>query len=238
MSPAFELEIVVPAFNEAARLSGTLHHLVSFLERQPWSSRLIVVDNGSADETATIARAVESPSVLITVIGCARPGKGAAVRRGMLAGTAPYVGFVDADLSTPISTLTETLRHLDAGAAAVIASRHAPGARFAQPQPFGRRLGGSAFRALTRPLVAGVHDTQCGFKFFRRAQLQKALHRCHLDGFAFDVELLRHIRAGGGQIVEIPVTWQDDRRSTFQPLRDGTATFAALFTLYRRAVAL
>jgi dolichyl-phosphate beta-glucosyltransferase len=236
--PAADLEIVIPAFNEAPRLVASLRETVSFLETRPWRSRLVVVDNGSADETASVARAVTSEHVDMAVIGCARPGKGAAVRRGLLAGRAPFIGFFDADLSTPVTTLVRAMEELRTGAAAVIASRHAPGARFTQPQSLGRRLGGSAFRALARPLLPAVHDTQCGFKFFERKRVQAAARRCHLDGFAFDVELLRHVYAAGGRIVELPVAWRDDPRSTFHPVKDGVASFAAMLQLYRTTVTL
>jgi glycosyltransferase involved in cell wall biosynthesis len=207
---------------------------VDFLETQSWRSRLVVVDNGSTDDSAAIAQAVSSNRVDIAVIGCARPGKGAAVRRGLAASTAPFVGFFDADLATPIDTLARTISELRAGATAVIASRHAPGARFVQPQSLGRRVGGSAFRALTRPLVPAIYDTQCGFKFFRRHAVQQALGHCRLDGFAFDVELLRYLQAAGGPIVEIPVAWTDNPHSTFRPVRDGVASFAAVLHLYRQ----
>ena len=235
--PTTELDIVIPVFNEAARLTDSLQQTVSFLEAQPWQSRLIVVDNGSSDDSAAVARAVPSRYVVVEVIGCARPGKGAAVRRGLSACTAPFAGFFDADLSTPVATLAVTIKELQAGADAVIASRHADGASFATPQPLGRRVGGSLFRTLTRPLLPAIRDTQCGFKFFRRDALRQALAQCRMDGFAFDVELLRLIEAGGGRIVEIPVAWTDDPRSTFHPLRDGLASFASVFQMYRTAAA-
>ncbi|ACU38782.1 glycosyltransferase [Actinosynnema pretiosum subsp. pretiosum] len=237
VADAVELEIVVPAFNEADRLAGSLKRAAAFLETQPWTSRLVVVDNGSSDDSAAVAASVPTGRVGIEVIGCAEPGKGAAVRRGLSACTAPYAGFFDADLSTPVETLTRTMAELRAGAAAVIASRHAPGARFVTRQPLGRRVGGRVFRTLTRPLVPCVRDTQCGFKFFRRTALGAALERCRVDGFAFDVELLRRVRAAGGEIVEVPVDWTDDRRSTFHPVRDGIASFASVVSLYRTAVA-
>ncbi|MEU5694585.1 glycosyltransferase [Actinosynnema sp. NPDC020468] len=234
---AVDLEIVVPAYNEAARLPATLREAVAYLSGRPWRSRLVVVDNGSVDETAAVVNHVDPGGVEIAVIGCSRAGKGAAVRRGLLAGTAEFVGFVDADLSTPLDTLTDVMAQLRRGAAAVVASRHAPGARFVHAQPLGRRVGGAAFRALARPLVSGVHDTQCGFKFFRRDVVQDALRRCRMTGFAFDVELLNRVQAAGRQIVEIPVAWTDDARSTFHPVRDGLASFTALLSLYRAGVA-
>lgn len=222
----------MPAFNEAGRLPATLRTVLAFLAEQPWSSRVVVVDNGSVDDTAAIVGSLRRGPVDVVAVGCARPGKGAAVRRGMLSSSSRFVGFIDADLSTPLDTLIPTMSVLGGGAAAVIASRHAPGARFVDPQPVGRRVGGAAFRVLARPLVAGVADTQCGFKFFDRGAVQRALIGCRLTGFAFDVELLRGIQDGGGQIVELPVAWSDDRRSTFRPLRDGVASFAAVLQLF------
>ncbi|WP_329107626.1 glycosyltransferase [Micromonospora sp. NBC_01699] len=227
-----DLELVVPAFNEAARLPATLAEVTEFLAAQRWRSRVVVVDNGSADDTATIVDARDWNAEVV-VVGCSRPGKGAAVRRGIAGSMARFVGFIDADLSTPVPTLTRAMAELEAGAAAAIASRHAPGAELAHPQPATRRLGGAVFRALARQLVPGVHDTQCGFKIFNRVTVQWALEHCQVNGFAFDVELLRQIRRAGGRIAEVPVTWTDDERSTFRPLRDGRAAFVDLFRLYR-----
>lgn len=228
-----DVEIVIPAYNEAARLPRTLRDTVDFLADRPWTSRIVVVDNGSVDETAAVARAAVRPRgrVDLTVIGCSRPGKGSAVQRGLMTSGSQFVGFFDADMATPVETLEATVRALQDGAVAVIASRYAPGARFVQPQPVGRRLGGSAFRALTRSLVPGVHDTQCGFKFFERRAVQRAVARCRTTGFAFDVELLAQIQRDGGAIVELPVAWTDHAGSTFHPVRDGIPSFGAVLSL-------
>jgi glycosyltransferase involved in cell wall biosynthesis len=230
---AVDLELVVPAFNEAARLPATLRVVTDFLAGQPWRSRIIVVDNGSTDDTAAVVHGNSTDQVEVIVLGCSRPGKGAAVRRGIAGSAARFVGFIDADLSTPVQTLTPAMAELRAGAAAAIASRHAPGARLIHRQPLGRRVGGAVFRALARHLVPEVHDTQCGFKIFERVAVQRALERCQVSGFAFDVELLRQIRRAGGRIAEVAVSWTDDNRSTFRPLRDGPAAFADLIRLYR-----
>jgi hypothetical protein len=122
---------------------------------------------------------------------------------------------------------------LEDGAAAVVASRYSPGSALLRPQPWSRRVGGAVFRRMTRAFVDGVSDTQCGFKFFDRHAVSRALAQCRTTGFAFDVELLRLIQADGGSIVEIPVAWTDDPRSTFHPISDGVSSFAALLALRR-----
>src|SRR6478672_498534 len=131
-----ELEVIIPAYNESARLPETLRQSVAYLNERPWRSRIVVVDNGSVDETAADARvaAVATDKVDVVVIGCSRAGKGAAVRRGLLTSTSPLVGFYDADLATPLETLQATVEALQSGADAVIASRHVPGASFVVPQ--------------------------------------------------------------------------------------------------------
>ncbi|MBM7772613.1 glycosyltransferase involved in cell wall biosynthesis [Actinokineospora baliensis] len=226
-----DVEVVIPAYNEAPRLRGSLTATARYLATRSWSSRIVVVDNGSADATARVARSAVGAPVPVEVIGCAIAGKGAAVRRGMMTSGARYVGFVDADLATPIDALGEALAALEAGATAVIGSRYAGGAAILRRQPVTRRLGGAAFRALAKRMVPGVADTQCGFKFFERTAVQRALTTCAITGFAFDVELLRGVQAQGGTVVELPITWTDDTRSTLRPLRDGLPAFRAALTL-------
>jgi hypothetical protein len=228
---AVEVEVVIPAYNESRRLPATLAATVAFLARQPWTSRVVVVDNGSSDDTAAGTRRLAGGAVDVVTIGCSRPGKGAAVLRGLRTSSARFVCFADADLSTPVETLLPALAALRAGAAAVVASRHAPGAELAVRQPLARRLGGQLFRAVAGDLVPGVHDTQCGFKVFDRDAVEAVLWRCTSQGFAFDVELLRRISDAGGRIVELPVTWTDDGGSTLRPLRDGVGAVLAVARL-------
>jgi dolichyl-phosphate beta-glucosyltransferase len=231
---AADLDVVIPAYNESARLPETLRETVRFLADVPWRSRVIVVDNGSVDGTAAAAAetAPTAGRVTLDVIGCSRPGKGAAVRRGILAGRAPLVGFFDADLATPLETLPAAIAALRGGAAAAIASRHVVGASFVEAQPLTRRLGGQVFRTLSGALVSGVADTQCGFKFFQRPAVTAALVRTRTTGFAFDVELLHRIQRDGGEVVELPVAWTDRAGSTFHPVRDGIASYKAVLALH------
>ncbi|NWL32142.1 glycosyltransferase [Paenarthrobacter nitroguajacolicus] len=231
-----DLEVIIPAYNEAGRIATTLTQTVDFLAVQPWSSRIVVVDNGSVDETAAVVHRIsreKGDAVPISVLGCSRRGKGAAVRRGLLSGTSRYTGFFDADLATPLATLTEAMAQLAGGAAAVIASRHAPGSTFVVPQHIGRRMGGTAFRALTKSKVKGIQDTQCGFKFFERDALTAAMVQCRSTGFAFDVELLLRLQDNDASIVELPVAWTDGAESTFRPFQDGVASFASVIQLQK-----
>ncbi|MFP3578574.1 glycosyltransferase [Arthrobacter sp. SIMBA_036] len=231
-----DLEVVIPAYNEAERIPKTLIQTVDFLACHKWSSRVVVVDNGSVDETAAVVRRISGANrstVPISVVGCSRRGKGAAVARGLLSGTSRFTGFFDADLATPLETLEAAMDHLERGAAAVIASRHAPGSTFVQPQHLGRRVGGTAFRVLTRSKVKGISDTQCGFKFFERDALTAAMVQCRTTGFAFDVELLQWLQRSGADIVELPVAWTDGESSTFRPFKDGAASFASVFQLQK-----
>jgi dolichyl-phosphate beta-glucosyltransferase len=233
-----DLEVIIPAYNEAARISSTLTQTVEFLAVQPWSSRIVVVDNGSVDDTAAVVHRISRETgdvVPISLVGCSRRGKGAAVRRGLLSGTSKYTGFFDADLATPLETLAEAMFHLAGGAAAVIASRHAPGSTFVVPQHIGRRMGGTAFRVLTKTKVKGIQDTQCGFKFFERDALTAAMVQCRSTGFAFDVELLLRLQDNGASIVELPVAWTDGAESTFRPFQDGVASFASVIQLQKAA---
>ncbi|MFJ5954469.1 glycosyltransferase [Paenarthrobacter sp. NPDC092416] len=233
-----DLEVIIPAYNEAARIPDTLISTVDFLASQPWTSRIVVVDNGSVDETGAVVRRISQEkrdSIQISLVGCSRRGKGAAVRRGLLSGTSKYTGFFDADLATPLDTLTTAMSHLDAGASAVIASRHAPGSTLVRPQQLGRRMGGKAFRALTKSKVKGILDTQCGFKFFERDALTAAMVQCRTTGFAFDVELLLRLQHDEARIVELPVAWTDGAESTFRPFHDGVASFASVLQLQKVA---
>lgn len=229
------LEVIIPAYNEAERIPATLEATVDFLASQPWSSRIVVVDNGSVDDTSAVVRRYTRArgAVEIHLMGCAQPGKGAAVRRGLLSSHADFAGFLDADCATPIDTLDAAMTYLEAGASAVIASRHVSGATFVQPQGLGRRVGGTAFRLMTRRMVQGIADTQCGFKFFELGAVKRALVECRTTGFAFDVELLQRIQRSGGRILEIPVAWTDGPASTFRPVRDGIASFSTVLQMPR-----
>jgi len=232
----YYLEILIPARNEAKRLPHTLAQTIKYLEAQPYSSSVVVIDNGSVDNTADLVARIRSEVVPIHLTGCARPGKGAAVRRGILTSSAQFIGYMDADLATPIETL-DIVVPLLSDIPAIVGSRFAAGANLARRQPVHRTLGGMFFRAMAHRVLQGLADTQCGFKFFDGDLARTAARHLRIDGFAFDVELLWEISRLGATIKEIPVTWTDSEGSTLSPFRDGARAAADLHRLFRRGVA-
>jgi glycosyltransferase involved in cell wall biosynthesis len=195
---------------------------VRYLEAQPYSSSVVVIDNGSADSTVDLVARIRSQRVAVDVIGCAEPGKGSAVRRGIVTSQARFIGYMDADLATPIETLDLVVPLLESGYQAVVGSRHVKGAIRAERQSVQRVLGGMVFRAMARQVLPGIADTQCGFKFFAGSAVRAFAHELRVGGYAFDIELLRRIIDHGMPVKEVPVVWSDRDGSTFHALRDGT----------------
>ena len=204
-----------------------------YLAEQPLSSRIVVVNNGSADRTTEVVDRMAEGPVPVVVIGCSAPGKGAAVRRGVLTSNASYLGFCDADLATPIDVLGAVLPLLQDGVDVVVGSRHAPGSNIQVRQPLMRRIGGWAFRRSARSVVPAVCDTQCGFKFFRTAAARQIFSRARVDDFAFDVEILALASELGLNLFEAPVAWSDQDSSSFSSVHDGLGSFRTLLALGR-----
>jgi glycosyltransferase involved in cell wall biosynthesis len=224
-APAFSL--VVPAFNESARLTATLERCIAWLESALPSWEIIVVDDGSGDDTRRVATEFSRREPRVRVLAEAHHGKGAAVRKGMLAARGDWRFFADADLSMDLSHLP---RFLAAGADVAIASREAPGAERVG-EPLSRHLIGRVFNAVVRLLVVpGIRDTQCGYKLFTASAAERLFSVSRLDGFAFDVELLFLARRSGLVVKEVPVTWHHRPGSRVR-VATGMAAFGQLLTI-------
>ena len=231
---AASLAVVIPAFNEAARLPETLARVRAHLAGLGREHEIVVVDDGSTDGTAEAARHAGKGAVRVLRHEPNR-GKGYAVRRGMLAATGERRLMTDADLSTPIEELAGLEAELDRGLDVAIGSRAVAGARVEVHQPLYREAMGRAFNALVQALLLpGLHDTQCGFKLFTAAAAEAAFSACRLDGFSFDVEALYVARLRGLRIAEVPVVWRNDPRSRVG-LGGGSAAFADLLRIRRLA---
>lgn len=228
------LDVVIPARDEAGRLAHGLAALSGRLAGLPVRGTIIVVDNASTDGTADIARRWCGP-VPVRLVHCPRPGKGAAVRAGLLATTAPYVGFCDADMATDLAVLDDVLALLGAGRQVVVGSRRHPASvveEYGRPL---RRVGALAFNRLCRDVTGGIRDTQCGFKFFAGPLARAAAAELRTTGFAFDVELLVHCRRLGARVSEIPVVWRDMPGSTFSISRHATGCLRDLLRIRAEA---
>jgi dolichyl-phosphate beta-glucosyltransferase len=221
MSRSPELTLVVPAFDEAGRLARSLCAIRSYLGGALPDHEIIVVDDGSRDDTACIASEVLSDDPRASVIRLPRNlGKGAAVRAGVLQAGGRRVLFSDADLSTPIEEEQKLRAALDAGADVAIGSRAHRESHISRSQNVVRQSMGKTFNVLARALgLTGFRDTQCGFKMFRREAAQLVFGRAKIDGFAFDVEVLLLAERAGLTVVEVPVEWRNDPSSRLGLIR-------------------
>jgi len=236
VSQAPFLSLIIPAYNEERRLPGTLQTIQDFLKAQPYSSDVLVIENGSDDRTFEVAQALASkhhPGVIVQHAG--NRGKGLAVRQGMLAAAGEYRMMLDADLSMPVEQVTRFLPPQQEGADIVIASREAPGA-VRHNEPSYRHLGGRVINILIRSLaLPGLQDTQCGFKCFRSAVAEDLFAKQTIMGWAFDVEILYVARLRGYSIVELPIPWYYNPQSHLRPLYDAFHIFFDLLRIRNNA---
>ena len=225
------LSVVVPAFNEDARIARTIAGILAEVDRLGLDAELIVVDDGSMDRTASIADDAARADPRVRVVRAAHAGKGATVRRGMLAAQGAWRFLADADLSMPIS---EIERFLDAarhsGGDLLVGSREAKGSRRIG-EPWVRHAIGRVFNyAVKVTVLRGIDDTQCGFKLFSARAAEALFPLQQLDGFGFDVEILFLARRAGLVIREIPVTWVYGRESKVN-LASGARGFLDLLAV-------
>jgi dolichyl-phosphate beta-glucosyltransferase len=214
--------VIIPAHNEAPIIGNTLKRIGGYLGGK-YDYDLILVADRCTDDTVPIAAgfaAASNEPVPLTIIENTgkRGGKGYAVKLGMVAAKGDYIFFTDADLSTPIEEIDAFVTRLAAGFDLAIASRYMPESRILKHTSLKRRLWSLLFRCIMRrSLCAGRFlDTQCGFKGFKREAGKKLATLSTIDGFAFDIELLRNALRDQMRIVEIPVHWSadTDNRST------------------------
>jgi dolichyl-phosphate beta-glucosyltransferase len=236
--PPIHLSVVIPAYNEEARIGGTLARVAEYLAGRDYAAEIFVVDDGSTDGTREVAAAAGAAAGAVPFRLLALPanrGKGAAVREGVLAARGEFILFSDADLSTPIEEAARLLeRQRETGADAVLGSRALPDSWITRPQGRLRRLAGKTFNRMVR-LLTGLpfRDTQCGFKLFRGPVARELFSRLREERFAFDVEIVYRAVHRGLRVIEVPVEWADDRRSRVRFLRDSARMAVALLRIRR-----
>ncbi|MGQ9585708.1 MAG: dolichyl-phosphate beta-glucosyltransferase [Anaerolineae bacterium] len=230
------LSVIIPAYNEQARLSGTLEQVLAYLQGRDYAWEVIVVDDGSEDRTVQIAERFAQETPNVRVIRNPHRGKGYTVRTGMLTGRGTYILFSDADLATPIEEAEKLISSLEQGYDVAIGSREGRGS-VRYEEPWFRHFIGRVFNLLVRLVaVGGFQDTQCGFKAFRRQAAHDICASLRLYGedareirggavTAFDVEMLFLALKKGYKVKEVPVVWRYGKNSKVNPLRDSLRMF-------------
>jgi glycosyltransferase involved in cell wall biosynthesis len=224
------VSIVIPVYNESQRIAATLDAVAAFLDDAPFDAEVIVADDGSTDATRAIAAETLPRLPCGRLLELPHGGKARAVLAGLAEARGDIVGFMDADLATPLATMLAAVERIADGADVVIGSREGAGSRRIG-EPEYRHLMGRVFNGIVRlALLPGIHDTQCGFKFATRASWRRILPLSRLYRgaaevtqprvTAFDVELLYIARSLGLRIDVLPVTWSYGTSSKVNPIRD------------------
>ena len=225
--------IVIPAYNESARIPATLREVVSCIREHHWNTEVIVVNDGSTDATAQVVLdfARENPEVRL-VENPGNHGKGYSVRNGMLQAMGEIVMFTDADLSAPMDEAERLFAAIAGGADIAIGSRWLEKGRQTHRQPLYRQFFGRCFNAVTRA-VMGLHfaDTQCGFKAFTRNAAQTVFQLQTIERWGFDPEILFIALKCGFRVVEVPVSWAHDERTRMSYLKDGIKMLEEIATI-------
>jgi dolichyl-phosphate beta-glucosyltransferase len=222
-SQPLDLSIVIPAFNEGDRLPATLRALTAFLDEDGRRVEVIVVDDGSRDDTSAQVRQFEAVDSRIRLIRLPQNrGKGYAVRTGVVNAAGAMVLFADADGATPFEELGRLEAEIGAGARVAIASRGVRSRTTHVTARLYRRVLGRLFHAVVRLFaVRGIVDTQCGFKLFDADAAHDLFSRMRMSGFSFDVEVLLMAMRSGYRVAEVPVNWTHQPGSKVRVLRDG-----------------
>lgn len=229
-----DLSIIIPAYNEANRISETLHSIAEFLDARNLDDEVLVIDDGSTDDTIVVATQHSHLFRKLTIISSERNmGKGHAVRKGMLTGTGRHRLFLDADNSTDVrefDRLMAAAAEEPIETAVVIGSVAVAGSSVSIGQPgFRSGLGRFGNRIIQRIVLPGIEDTQRGFKVFTGEASDAIFSRCTSNGWAFDVEALALARGLGYHILEVPITWEHREDSRVR----ASAYFSALLDVLR-----
>jgi glycosyltransferase involved in cell wall biosynthesis len=235
-----EISIIIPAFEEEARVGDSIARVLSFVRKNAASAELIVVDDGSNDKTAQVAReAFETCADIPTkVIRYEQNrGKGFAVKTGLLAASGEIALFSDADLSTPIEEMPKLVDPIRNGEYDLtFGSRALDRSLIGTHQPWRREQGGKVFNLVVRTLTGmPFWDTQCGFKAFNMARFRPLLDLMQIERFGFDVEFLYVAQLHGLRLKEVPVRWNNDERSKVSVVRDSTRMFKEVTEIRRNA---
>jgi dolichyl-phosphate beta-glucosyltransferase len=233
---ALVLSLVIPAYNEAKRIAPSLKKAIAVLQEHVPLHEIIVVDDGSKDDTLQVATEATKDAYRFHGIRLKENlGKGGAVRAGMLAAKGHHVLFCDADESTPMETIVDFLPFMQQDCPVIIGTRKNESARIERHQSWFRENMGKGFTALAH-LLAGVEvtDFTCGYKIFRHDAAQAIFSRQTLDDWSFDAEILCIAHCQNFEIQEVPVVWTNDEDTRVRLLKDTWDSFRGLLKVYSR----
>ncbi len=225
--------IIIPAYNEGARVGATLEKVLAYVAERGWDAEVIAVDDGSCDNTAEIIRGYAEKNPRVRLLqNPGNRGKGYSVRNGMLHAQGEILLFSDADLSSPIEEASKLLAAIADGADVAIGSRWLRSDLQTHRQPLYRQLFGRIFNLLLR-IILGLNfkDTQCGFKGFTRRAAKAIFPLQRIERWGFDPELLYLARHFGLKVVEVPVAWAHREGTRISPLRDGSKMFLEMLRI-------
>jgi dolichyl-phosphate beta-glucosyltransferase len=228
-APLPSVSLIVPMYNESARIGASLRELAGYLKQQPFTSEILLVDDGSSDDSAAVvARMAGALDVRIRLIGYTRNrGKGYALKVGFEAAQGDRLIFSDCDLSTPIEELPRFLAALE-HADIAIGTRKAIGAEVVRRQPLLRESLGRVFTMIVQILIAPVSDATCGFKGFNRDVGKDLFSRQRIEDWSFDAEILLNARRRGYRLVELPVRWENRDGTKVNLARDIVGSLAGI----------
>ena len=234
-----QLSIVIPAYNESARIEQTLDRVMTCVAEQGWDAEVLVVDDGSKDDTVKIVeRWMSVHPRLHLVKNPGNRGKGYSVRNGLLQAAGEIVMFTDADLSAPMEEAERLIQAIASGCDVAIGSRWMDRARQTIHQPLYRQFFGRCFNWITRTVMGlPFKDTQCGFKAFKREAAQVIFRLQTIERWGFDPEILFIARKLKYTIREVPVTWGHDERSRMSYVKDGMKMLEEMATIRANSVA-
>lgn len=222
-SPEPDLSIVIPAYKESRKIELDIRAAAAFLKRASLSGEIIVVDDGSPDDTAERAAALRATYPNLLVLGYdENRGKGFAVRYGIMRARGRIVMFADTGLCVPYDIASIGISMLEMGMCDVAHGSRAMRGSVVVAQPFVRRIGSRVFKFLIHAFMGiprYVSDTQCGFKLYRREVAHELFEAAFTDGFMFDVEIVVRILRAKHRLLEFPVLWSNDADSRFSPRR-------------------
>lgn len=225
--------LIFPAYNESGRLGATLDKVLNYVAQQRWQVEIIVINDGSTDDTAEIVRHYARLNPIVRLVqNPGNRGKGYSVRNGMLNAHGDVLLFSDADLSSPIAEAPKLLAAIESGADVAIGSRWLNAELQTERQSVLRQIFGRTYNLLLR-VILGLRykDTQCGFKAFTRSAARMIFSAQRIERWGFDPELLFLAKLYGLRVAEVAVEWGHAEASKINPLRDGARMFGEMLSI-------